>query len=291
MSQGGFLIIFDGLNEITEAEAKKIIQFADMQSKYNHVCISSQIASNELTRIASLITCGPLSKAKVNELIQKQVQDHEAMIGKLTDGSYELCANPFQLELVITIWNSSHELPSTLDELYSRVLGPLVDREFRRKEGHGDYPDIISGLAFELLSKKQSYDASSVSLPIELRETLLKSKILVERQGLLEFRHDRIRAYLAAAHFGRHWRTIFEASELTIDENWVPMAVFFVAGEKNQVRLKDFLFAYLDKDAAGAREAFNFLRRYRPENVAPFAKDFLENVGKQVLEAEGSQPY
>ena len=115
------------------------------------------------------------------------------------------------------MWATSGTLPKNLDELYSYVLGPIVDREAWRKQGHGEWPDILSTLAFKIMTEKRPFDPRKDYLPEELKPELATRKLLVERGEVVEFRHDRVRAYLAARHFTLWSRKILADETMLVD--------------------------------------------------------------------------
>lgn len=64
----------------------------------------------------------------------------------------------------------------------------------------------------------------------------------------MEFRHDRIRAYLAAQYFGRRWRTLFASEKTVVDPNWDAMLEFHLAAEHAPSQAKELLFLLIAKD-------------------------------------------
>ena len=53
LDQGGFLCLFDGVNEVSEESSKEIAQFVDTARERNYACLTTQIPSQEILRVAT----------------------------------------------------------------------------------------------------------------------------------------------------------------------------------------------------------------------------------------------
>jgi hypothetical protein len=69
LDDGGFLFLFDGLNEVGEASQKAILQFIDLHRNHSFACLSAQVATEEFRRVSALVAASSLSDEKVKEVI------------------------------------------------------------------------------------------------------------------------------------------------------------------------------------------------------------------------------
>jgi hypothetical protein len=292
LDYGGFLFLFDGLNEVREGAQNAILQFADLHRNHNCSCISTQIVTDELRRVARLASVEPLSDSKVKELIRKQATDpatsqhrfdSEALIEKLTPASLALSSVPFQLELLMEIWAASQKVPQGIDELYSYALGSITDKEAWIARGHGDYPDILCGLAFTLLTERRPFDPEKDNLPDEVKSELKARRLFVDRGEAMEFRHDRIRAYLASHYFALRWRTILGNEKTLVDPNWDAMMEFHLEREQDSTRARDMTLLLAAKDIDSAIRLARWGRVNRPELFDGWQDELSQEVGKKVL--------
>jgi hypothetical protein len=299
LDYGGFLFLFDGLNEVNEQTSLIILQFADMHRNHSYSCLTTQVASEELRGVSTLVLSGPISDDKIRELVrrmaidaktQRQKFDPELLLEKFTLEIYRICRVPMQLELTVEMWEASGMLPTNLDGLYAYVLGPLMDKEAWSNQGHGDWPDLLSALAFTMMTAKRPYDPEKDYLPGEVKADLLKAKLLVERGDVLEFRHDRVRAYLAARYFALRWRTILTDEKTTVDPNWDTMLEFHLAVEQNKDQTRDLVFAIINKDMDAAVRLISWGRRNRPELFKDWQDEFAREIGKRVMSRSQKLP-
>jgi hypothetical protein len=292
LDQGEFLFLFDGLNEVSEPSGLAIIQFADMHRNHSYSCLTTQVATEELKKVSRLVAGSPLSDDKVNELVrnvamdpqtQQQKFDPESLLKQFSNETYKIARVPLQLELMLEMWETSRTLPTDLDELYSYVLGPLVDKVAWSNQGHGDWPDILCGLAFTMMTEKRPYDAQKDYLPDDLKVQLIGKKLFLERGKIFEFRHDRVRAYLAAKHFCLRWRTILTDEKTVVDANWDTMLEFHLAVEQDAHRAKDLLLLVVKKDMDAAIRLNSWGLHTRPELFKVWQDDFSREIGKRML--------
>ena len=291
---GGFLFLFDGLNEMSETEQTAVLRFADLHRNHNWTCISTQIVTDELRQIARLLSVEPLSHEKINELIREEAVDPktgkkrfepEVLIRGLTQASYAISRVPFQLELLIEIWVASQKVPQGIDELYSYALGSTLNKDKWIETGHGDYPDILCELAFTLLTERRPFDPKTDYLPDEIKSELGASRLLIDRGEVMEFRHDRIRAYPAARYFALRWRTILGNEQTLVDQNWDAMMEFHLEREQDAVRCREMMLLLAAKDTDSAIRLARWGRANRPELFDGWRDEFSQEIGKRVLSA------
>ena len=296
LDYGGFLFLCDGLNAVSKSSSDAILQFADMHREHSCSCLTTQVATEGLKKISTLVAGSPLANDKIKELVrrvaidpttQQQKFDPASLLEKFSVETYKICRVPLQLELAVEMWEASGRLPENLDELYSYVLGPLVDKEAWSDQGHGEWPDVLNALAFTMMTGKRPYDPKKDYLPEELKVELLAKKLLVERGEVLDFRHDRIRAYLAARYFARRWRTILTDEKTIVDPNWDAMLEFHLAVEQSTDRARDLVLLVLRKDMDAAIRASAWGQQNRPELFKGWQADFEIEVGKRVVGGSG----
>jgi ligand-binding sensor domain-containing protein/integrase len=179
LQQGGFLFIFDGLNEVAEELQRKIVTFAGLRGRHNYVCLATQVLNQDLKRVGKTLRLGGLDRDKVEKLVKKLAPDPGKFLEQFTDETYAMCKVPLQLELAIRAWQLSGTVPYDTDSLYSVTLGSVVDPH--SWSGHEDYPTILCDLALLLLTEKRPYDATKDNLPQEMKATLVEDKIMVSR--------------------------------------------------------------------------------------------------------------
>jgi hypothetical protein len=291
---GGFLFLFDGLNEVSEATQTTVLRFADLHRNHNYTCISTQIVADELRQVARLVSVEPLSHEKIKELIRKESRDSvtgeqrfdpEVLVGALTTAAFAISRVPFQLELLIEIWVASRRVPQTIDELYSYALSPILDKDRWIERGHGDYPDILRELAFRLLTERRPFDPKKDYLPEEIKSELRTRRILIDRADVMEFRHDRIRAYLAACYFAFRWHTILGDEQTLVDPNWDAMIEFHLETEQDAARAREMMLLLAAKDTDSAVRLAKWGRANRPELFDGWRDELSQEIGKRALSA------
>ena len=163
----------------------------------------------------------------------------------------------------------------------------MVEKEVWTKKGHSDYPDILSHLAFTMMIEKRPFDPRKDSLPQELTTELVNRKLLVDRGDVLEFRHDRVRAYLASKHFSQRWRKLLTDEKTMVDQNWDAMLEFYVASAganpEDASQTKTLLLLLLKKDMDAAIRLNTWALRNRSELFANWQDDFKLGIGSSVL--------
>jgi len=292
LDYGGFLFLFDGLNEVSEVSQTGILQFADVHRNHSFTCISTQIVTDELLHISKLISVDPLSPDKILELIRRksidletgrQLFDSELLIEEMTPACFAISNVPFQLELLIEVWEALQQAPQGIDELYSYALGSIIDKEAWIKKGHGDYPDILCELAFTLLTERRPFDPKKDNLPDEIKWELKARRLFNDRAGVMEFRHDRVRAYLAARHFSLRWRSILVDESTVIDSNWDPMMEFYLEREQDTIRAKEMMLLLASKDPDATIRITQWGRTHHPELFTGWLDQLAHEFGKKVL--------
>ena len=203
----------------------------------------------------------------------------------MTPASLAVSCVPFQLELLIEIWAASQKVPQGIDELYSYAIGLILDKEAWIKRGHGDYPDILCELAFTLLMERRPFDPKTDNLPDEIKSELRARRLIIDRGEVMEFRHDRIRAYLGARYFALRWRTILCHEETLVDPNWDAMIEFHLERERDPARAREMMLLLAKKEIDSAIRLARWGRANRPVLFDGWQDELSEEVGKRVLGA------
>jgi hypothetical protein len=101
----------------------------------------------------------------------------------------------------------------------------------------------------------------------------------MRRGDQFQFRHDLIRAYLAAKFFTPHWRQLIK-EDVRLDVNWNSMFTFAILNSNDPEETKALLFAVLGKSSAVAKELFNWLEKEHPNLIEAWADDFDREYGR-----------
>jgi hypothetical protein len=131
--------------------------------------------------------------------------------------------------------------------------------------------------------ERRAYDTKKDYLPAEVKGELIRRKLLVERSEILEFRHDRIRSYLAAQYFSNRWRAILSDDKTVVDANWDVMLQFYLATERNGTHAKGVIFKVLNKDRDTAIRVSSWCRDNRPKLFEYWGEELAKELGKQIL--------
>jgi hypothetical protein len=187
---------------------------------------------------------------------------------------------PIQLELVVEMWVESRKIPQNLDGLYSHFLGHVLDEAYWSSRGQGDYPQVLAKLAFDMMTGKRPFNPKIDFLPEELKAELVQRKLLIGSGEVMEFRHDRIRGYLAAEHFRLKRETLLASDRTEIDPNWDAMFEFYLASEKEADKARTLLLFLAKTQLDSAVELNAWGLSNRPEIFVSWQNEFINEVGK-----------
>lgn len=282
-----FLIFLDGLNEISDSARKELANFVSRNWRANYFCLSSQQSYPEFSGLGE-VNIEPLGKEKVEELLNQRLGEKRTKeaIKKFTDETYKLYSIPRDLEFAVEIMERSDasSLPQSRSELYKQTLAPIIDAW--ASNGHGDYAYILSKRAYDMLCQRDSiFDATSNSMPDEIRNELHQHRYLVQRGDHYQFRHDLVRAYLAAQYFAPRWGTLLGAEDVEIDVNWIEMLKFAIpdlnGSQDVEGLLHDVLAKSPNKKLAGV--LFNWLEANQPSLCQSWGDNFKLKYAEAVL--------
>jgi hypothetical protein len=285
LQQGGFLILIDGLNEVNETMRQKINSFVDRYWKANYFCLSSQESYVKFNWIEK-IGLTPLDPPKIKALLDRKLEPDRAaaIISQLNEENYKIYQIPQNLEFAIEIIKQNKPLPQTERELYEATLKPILD--LWCQNGRADYPDILFERAYKMFKSRNTFfDRADEPVPEELQDDLETKKFLIRRGEHYYFRHDLIRAYLAAKYFVSRWQNLLNDSEITVDANWRSLLEFTIFNlETTQPgEVKDLLFTVLQKNKKVAGEVFNWLQQSHSHLCTSWTDDFTRSFGAATL--------
>src|SRR5262249_44282272 len=150
-----------------------------------------------------------LDKEAIKKILSDRLGSQaEKIVAIFYDELYREYEIPQDLELAIDLIEKGQPLPRSKLELYEATLKPIFNSW---KKMNLDYEEMLCRRAYEMLLKKESFESAEVSLPTEIRNSLEEGKLLFHRGGQYQFRHDLIRAYLAAKYFKPRWRQLLVA--------------------------------------------------------------------------------
>jgi len=276
--QGGFLILIDGLNEVGEKTLRDTVSFVDKLRRANYFCMSSQVTFPDFDGIEKR-KLQVLDQEKIRQLIRARLDPNKAetIINILKPDTYRLFGVPQDLEFALELVSKNSPLPLTRTELYEATLKPAFDSW--KESQLSTYEELLCHRAYEMLStRSESFERKENPLPEEIRNTLLENKFLIPRSGQFYFRHDLIRAYLAAKYFARQWRDLL--AEAPVNDNWRSMLEFAILRPMTVEGTRDLLYALLEKESELARDLFNWMEEEHPQLTQGWANDFDRRYGK-----------
>jgi len=279
--EGGFLIFIDGLNEVDEDAIRDIISFQDQLKRVNYFFLSSQEPYPEFNNTETIQVI-LLDKDKIQEILRHRLSGKaDEVIKQFNDALYSAYGVPQELELAVDLVKQGQPLPRSKLQLYEATLKPIFDSW---KAANLDYEERLYRRAYEMLSRGESFENDKSPMPVEIRNRLDQDKLLMRRGDQFQFRHDLIRAYLAAKFFTPRWRQLIK-EDVRLDVNWNSMFTFAILNSNDPTETKALLFAVLEKSAPLAKDLFNWLEKEHPNLVKNWADDFDREYGR-VMRAE-----
>lgn len=296
LKQGDFLILFDGVNEISDSDLRKdLSQFIEENWNVNYICLSSQQVFTEFYGLREE-KLEPLGKKKICDILQKQLGAEKAnqVIRQFSDEMFELYKVPRDLECAIEIVNRETYdarqavseglvLPTSRDKLYEKTLNPIISRWLENQRT--TYPPILFEKAYEMLvSRKHGFKRGE--LPEEIVHDLLNERYryLVEFSGEYKFRHDLIMAYLASRHFLTKWREALQV-EKNLHIGWLELLKFAIPAFERPENVYEIMKNVLEKTSniSFTGELFNWLKLYHPQLCKEWERDYVLLFGDATL--------
>ena len=283
LQQGGFLILIDGLNEVGKEMRQKVSQFVNRHWKANFFCLSSQEKYLECARLAPF-ELAVFDVEQIQEMTRQKLGDGEAgsLIEQFNETTYEMCKLPQDLEFMLELAKDKQPLPQTKLELYERRLAPLLNQW--KEEGNEHFCHVLYRRSYEMIYPGASiFDDPDQQIPERLRDGLIAARLLVRSGGQHLFRHDMVRAFLAAGYFGPRWVDVLSDPEVTVDETWRSMLQFVILDMQSPDAAKEMFFYLPEKDERLAKSLFRWTKAVRPALVEPWEDDFNRHYGEVVL--------
>jgi hypothetical protein len=290
---GNCLILFDGLNELPPIETFRIEAYKDIQRflvNYSEnqfvICCRSSDYEPRLLDLEQLQQKIPqprvfeikrLDRTQVNDYIHRYFKDTpEEAVRLLEDLSFDrddvwrntasilhLARIPLYLQLIISEFQHSGELPRSRAQLLSALIHRIIQRESVR------YAARVDRYAKEKLLGSFAYQAIcegySLRLPDRRAQSLLRDEIqYLKQQGLIH----------ADLTFGLIWQEILSNNFLRVSGSqwveWLHQLIFdyFLACEIAHIRV--------DRDAARIRELNQRINRQTWEQACVIALGLLD---------------
>lgn len=287
LDTGGFLIFFDGLNDLDADARNALTAFVERYWLRNYFFMSSQEDYPEFG--AQRVQLEALNRGSIQTLLSKRLPEDrvDRILSTLDADMYELYKVPQELELAIEllIENSDETLPRTRQELYEKKLLPVFGKW--KREGQSEFCQILIARTYQALRAKEIFfdpQPPKASLPDEIKRELVKAKLLVPRLDQYCFSHDQIRAFLAAKYIAPRWRELFKEADLTIDFSWqstLRFTIGYMEGQENELR--DILLQLISKDKLLAIELFKWLNETNAKITESWSSLFTRNLGEAMV--------
>jgi hypothetical protein len=286
MQQGGFLFLFDGLNEVDESTRNDVNRFIDEGRRRSLFCISSQETYPPFSWINE-VKLSYLDSDSINKILQKQLDPStvESVISHFSPETYNLYRVPQDLEFLIHMLKEHAQvrIPQTKSQLYESVLLPVFAAW--REQGRADFPDILTKRAYEMVvSKDPLLNSQSVQISGEFTSPLLFKKLLVQRDKGYYFQHNLIRDYLASIYLRGDWRGLLSDDKISMDSNWLEMLKFVLEDFSEAEFCKELLYKVLQKNKRIAGELFTWFESASPSLSSGWSSEFKLGYANALLE-------
>lgn len=284
VDHGNFLLVFDGLNEVSQATRDSIASFIEEHWQQNLIIVTSQFQFPAFQTFPYKIVLHPLSPAGINAILQEHLQVQPAV---LSPAQYKLYSRPQNLLLAIErmTQNRALSLPDTVSELY----GGLFEEQFAqwRDQGQGDYPHLLCERAYTMLKHGSQMDASEWEEGIE--QFLLNNRIAFVADNKLRFAHDLLRAYLASRYFAGRWRTLLATDGGLLNENWISLLEFatheiIALSSDATSELRELIFTLVSLHEKIAVVYMTWCQDTHPDRCSIWSNEFYLRIGQKHLD-------
>jgi hypothetical protein len=277
--QGGFIFFFDGLNEVGAEKISEIQSFVSDNNKRNTFILSSQMKPEELREIPTM-PIQTIEKSFIEKFIAQMVGkdslEYTDIMGKLTRVNF--IKTPFDLELLVDQWKAKKELPSTIVELYDRILDPIYSKLI--DQGYQASVALLSKTCFEMVRDYTSFLPNESDYPMALITDLMESRIFVREVGKVRFQHDLLRSYLGSNYLIHNYSLLFSGG-IAVHDDFSSLLRFSIL---KMTDLKSFFFELLPLNQRLAKELFQDTLRQQPEKVEAWKDEFYVRYGKLNME-------
>ncbi|QDL11580.1 signal transduction protein [Brasilonema sennae CENA114] len=241
LNQGKLLILLDGLDEVREADNKRVLShIRDFTIQYhkNQFVISCRIAAREYTfEQFTEVEVADFDEQQIHSFAQKwfkakdDVIKAERFTEKLKDDKpiQELATNPLLLTLLCLVFEESGNFPSNRSELYKESLDVLlkkwdVKRNIERDQVYKELSlkrkeDLLSRIALETF-KRGDYFFKQKEIEREITQYIQNLPNASTNPEALQLDSEAVLKSIEAQHglFVERARSIYSFSHLTFHE-------------------------------------------------------------------------
>lgn len=253
LCQGRFLLLLDGLNELSSEVAKtQLASFRQDYSKVPMIFTTRNLRMGGDLGIEKKLEMQPLSEGQMKEFIRAYVRDQaEAMLQQLNDRLWEFGQTPLLLWMLCEVFQQSpeHRMPSNLAGIFQRFttmyegssvrkhkvallkgdVRPLSDRRIWKPALQAIASIMMQGetaVDFRVaIHRDEAEQELSRIFPNEqfpvrdILDDLLKYHLLQNRStDQIEFRHQLIQEYYVAEHL---WQLLPDLSDEQLKRDYL----------------------------------------------------------------------
>ncbi|AVH69039.1 HEAT repeat domain-containing protein [Nostoc sp. 'Lobaria pulmonaria (5183) cyanobiont'] len=300
---GRFLLIVDGLNELSNDEARRDLDgFRQKYRRTPMIFTTRYLGVGGDLGIEKKLEMQPLTEAQMQHFVRAYSEVGDEMLRQLAGRLRELAETPLLLWMLCEVFNDAKQIPTSLGELFRWFSGEYhkLKENVPIAEGLPEWEaDLLQHLAFVMMqgdnltelrltiSKQQARNvlaaflqnkvAFSENCAREWLEDLLKYHLIQLRtDDQIEFRHQLIQEYYAAEFLLQHLDNVSDEKLKRDYLNYLkwtePVALMLglVNDERQAVRVVKLA---LDVDLRlGARLAGEVKREYQAQTVGLVAQ-------------------
>lgn len=285
IQQGGFVVFFDGLNEVSQTTRDKINTFVTTYAQINYFVMSAQERIPEFAWVQGQDEMTALTPEKVKEILQQQLCPKKAQdaLSQFTPDMYNAYGNPQELAFAIELINAGQPVPPSRQALYHTLFQSMVEAWVGAE--HADYPRLLCQRAYDMLCTRDPFFTSKEHpIPDTIRDCLEEQRFLVKRGTKEElqyyFRHGLIRAYLAAQYLALHWQDELLKPDITVDENWRTVLELLILRINDSTEVRALIFVLLRKSREVAVTLFKWIDSAHPTLCSAWRDEFFHAYGK-----------
>lgn len=231
--KGDFLIIVDGMNEVARDDDFHSYTSIDKNTKF--------LTTSQTTNFSSKIHnyfFQTLRKTDVQKLIKMYIGDSFSNKNvQISESLLVTLSTPYEIKLLSELIANDEDIPSDRMSLYKCMIKSSIPQTYI------DYPlhSICRKAWSQWKDGERAFELDN-SVTNQIIEPLLKSKVVVRKSDKYEFRHDLIRAFLAA-----NWATVYSTNiEQTME--CLSESKVFTLSSSEQDLVFPFLVRLIDKE-------------------------------------------
>ncbi len=285
VDQGGFVFLFDGLNEVDEQTRNDVSRFVDQSRHRNCCCLSSQVVYPAFGWIAErrLAYLNPESVKRVL-LYRLGEKRTEAMIRQFSHETFELYKVPQDAEFLVHMSEGEAEVsvPQSKAQLYDGVVATVFVNWC--DDGRAEYRDILIRRAYEMVVAKDPVLNVGLTFAQEFINPLLDRKLVIQREANYYFQHNLIRDYLGSVWIRGRMKEVLSSATTVVDSNWFEMLRFALDSNGDAELCRVVIWSLLEKNRQLAGNLFSWLDTERPEMTQLWSAQFKIVFAESVLE-------